>query len=150
MFLEASASALRSATFALKKLLAEKQGFTEWYEAKQKEMRGDPVLRWIIELRNAAEKEGLILAEYGPRTIIRYYKNGSAKSEAAAPELRIEGLESGDVVAALAEAHRRISLVVEEAHKLFLPKPPGRQILISLETVRETDDGGWEHFTPSK
>ena len=148
MFLEALTSTLRSATFSLQKLLGAQPGFREWFDEERRRMGNDPILRWAVDVRNAAEKEGLVLAEYGPKAIAYYYKDGSVKAERSCPELRIEGLVVSDVVAALPEALRRISLVVEDAHKRFLPESEGRTIVLRMEYVRETDDGGWEHFNP--
>lgn len=51
-YLSAFVSALRSVTFYLQKQYAHEPAFAAWYEAKQQEMRADPVLRMLVEKRN--------------------------------------------------------------------------------------------------
>jgi hypothetical protein len=65
MFLESVAINLRSATPALQKVCSGINGFDRWYAGKQDEMRADPRLRWLVEMRNGAEKEGLVMGVYG-------------------------------------------------------------------------------------
>jgi hypothetical protein len=53
-YLSAFVSALRSVTFYLQKQYAHAPAFAPWYEAKQQEMRADPVLKLLVEKRNMA------------------------------------------------------------------------------------------------
>ena len=50
--------ALRNITFVLQKELAHSDGFEEWYETKQDEMREDESLKWLVNARNYIVKEG--------------------------------------------------------------------------------------------
>jgi len=148
MFLEAFLTALRSATFALQKMFADHPDFPEWYKRKQESMREDQELRWIIELRNMAEKEGVILAEYGPSTIVRFHRDGLVEAEAGTPSLKVEGLDQEDLLPHLQSSLAKISVIIDEAHELFAPEK-SRSHVIRVEYVRETGEGSWEHFDPS-
>ena len=53
-YLSAFVSALRSVTFYMQKQYAHEAAFGPWYEAKQEEMRADPVLKMLVEKRNLA------------------------------------------------------------------------------------------------
>jgi hypothetical protein len=148
MFLEAFLSTLRSATFALKKMLNEHAEFEIWYARKQEEMRRDPHLRWVIDARNVAEKEGIILAEYGPHAVVRVHKDGSVENEIRNPTLKIAGLDSEDVYPRLEECLARLSALIEEAHETFKPVNIREKKRFSIEFTREREDGTWEHFDP--
>lgn len=50
--------ALRNVTFVMQKELAYAEGFVEWYEKQQDEMRKDESLRWLVNARNYVVKEG--------------------------------------------------------------------------------------------
>ncbi|MCX6372597.1 MAG: hypothetical protein NTX16_05855 [Actinobacteria bacterium] len=91
MFLECFVTTLRSATFALQKMGSTTKGFRAWYEVKRKEMQADPKLRWLVKMRNAAEKEGLVLAEYGPVVVVRLHRNGMRDAVAQDPTFKIAG-----------------------------------------------------------
>lgn len=52
--LSAFLSALRSVTFYLQAQFRENPAFVEWYPKKQDEMRDDPLLRMLKELRDEA------------------------------------------------------------------------------------------------
>ena len=59
-------------------------------------MRQDPELRWLVEARNVAEKEGVEFAEYGLHLIVRVHPGGSTTVEGENPSLKIDGLRSGE------------------------------------------------------
>mgnify|MGYP001313222042 CR=1 FL=1 len=50
--------ALRNVTFVLQKELAHTDGFNEWYQKQQKELKEDESLRWLVDARNYVVKEG--------------------------------------------------------------------------------------------
>jgi hypothetical protein len=49
----------RRSTFVLQKLSSRVEGWAEWYEPRQREMRSDPLTRYFADLRTQIEKEGL-------------------------------------------------------------------------------------------
>lgn len=50
--------ALRSVTWVLKKNKAKIEAFENWYSSWEQKMKGDAVLRWLVEARNRIEKQG--------------------------------------------------------------------------------------------
>jgi len=56
--LNACLTAARSVTFVLQKELARHPWFDEWYAPWQERMRADRLMRWLVEARNAVEKQG--------------------------------------------------------------------------------------------
>jgi hypothetical protein len=56
--LNACLTAARSVTFVLQKELSRQPWFDEWYGPWQDRMRADPLMRWLVEARNAVEKQG--------------------------------------------------------------------------------------------
>lgn len=149
MFLECLVTTLRSATFALQKMGSAIDGFSAWYDAKREEMRADPQLRWLVGVRNAAEKEGLVLAEYGPRAVFRIHRDGVCTAEAGDPTFQIDGYESTNLLTDLESAVEKLSAVVEEAHTTFFQEYGRKQMRYSVEYLREKPDGSWEHFDVS-
>jgi len=148
LFLETFLSELRASTFALQKLLVHVDGFTEWYEERQGQMRADALLRWLVEARNAAQKQGLVFAEWSPHPVVQHYKDGRVQVVESATTFEVEGFDRSVTTDDLAKMLSQLSAVVEEAHDRFLPSPPARPLQLSIELVRERDDGAWEHFDP--
>jgi hypothetical protein len=145
MYLECLVTTLRSATFALQKMGSGVDGFNAWYEAKREHMRADSQLRWLVEVRNAAEKEGFVLAEYGPRAVVRFHRNGTRSAEAVEPLLKIEGIESTDLLQDLESATNELSAIVEEAHHAFFEGYGPKQLGYSMMGLQERPDGSWGH-----
>jgi hypothetical protein len=148
MFLEAFVTALRSATFTLQKVFADHPGFQQWYAKKREIMQADDELRWLLELRNVAEKEGVLLAAYGLRTIVRLHRDGSMTTEPRKPSLKVEGLAANDVLPLLEPSLLKIAAIIDEAHQLFAYERL-RPIPIEMQLIRETDDGKWEGIPPA-
>lgn len=57
--MSAFASACRSVTFAMQASLADLEGFQEWYQARQAELRVDDRARYFNEIRRLSEHVGL-------------------------------------------------------------------------------------------
>jgi hypothetical protein len=146
MFLEAYVTAIRSATFTLQKMYGNNKDFDKWYEKKQEEMRNDSDLRLIIDLRNIAEKEGVILSEYRHTINIRFYKSGKTETETGTPIIKIEGKEVDSILPLLEASLAKISTLIEEAHELFPVKTGRTPIMGKIEYIKEQEDGSWEHF----
>jgi hypothetical protein len=145
MFLEALVSELRSSTFSLQKLCSRSEGFDSWYKERQDGMRSDPDLSWVVELRNAAQKEGLVIAIWGQHAIVRFYRNGEVQAHLQVPIFRLEGVSSEVQLPRLQAAIDKIGEIVEEAHRLFVSPSP-RPIESRVDYVREQEDGAWEYF----
>ena len=148
MFLESLVTTLRSVTFALQKMGSSVEGFRAWYITKQEEMRADSQMRWLVEIRNAAEKEGLLLAEYGPHAVVRVHKEGACNAEAGEPILLIDGFKSDNLLNDLRAGLEKVSAIVEEAHARFFEGYGRKQVSYLVEYLRENPDGSWEHFDP--
>lgn len=148
MFLELLVSNLRSVTFALQKAFDNQDGFADWYAVQQSEMRSDPQMRWLIEARNQAEKEGLVLGEFGPRCIQRFFRDGRIVAESAIPSLAVCGVAADELFSNIHYAIEKLHRVVEAAHERFLADVEPRRAQFTLEYVRERPDGAWEHFDP--
>ncbi len=146
MFFEAYVSALRSATFTLQKMYANNAEFEKWYKKRQEDMRGDPELRAIIELRNIAEKEGVLLDKYAHTIFVRFYLDGKTEAEAGEPIMQVEGIKIKLTVATLEASLARISGLIEEAHEIFPVKASRTPIAGKVDYLREKKDGSWEHF----
>jgi hypothetical protein len=146
MFLEAYLTAIRSATFTLQKMYGNNKDFDKWYAKKQEEMRNDSELRLIVDLRNIAEKEGVILDEYRHTIIVRFYISGKTEAETGAPIIQIKGKEVDSILPLLEASLTKISDLIEEAHKLFPVKTGRTPIRGKIEYIREKDDGNWERF----
>jgi hypothetical protein len=58
--LNAFLSAARSVTFLMQKEMAHVLGFADWWAARQRDLKADPVARFFLELRNFSQKEGRI------------------------------------------------------------------------------------------
>lgn len=56
--LNACIQAARSVTFVLQKELKRRDWFEAFYEPWQERMKADPLMRWLVEARNAIEKQG--------------------------------------------------------------------------------------------
>lgn len=149
MFLELLLTNLRSTTFALQKQLSSVDGFSTWYSDRRDEMRKDARLRWIVDNRNAAEKEGLVAIAFGPTCVQKHFRNGTIQTEPGVPTLKVAELEAGEVLDTLGFASEYLERLVEDAHEQFVKYYPDRKAHIRLECVRETPNGSWEHFDPS-
>ena len=146
MFLEAYVTAIRSATFALQKMYGNNEDFDRWYAKKQKYMRNDSELRLIVDLRNIAEKEGVILDEYRHAILVRFYISGKIEAETGDPVIQIEGREVDSILPLLEASLTKISVLIEEAHKLFPVKVSRTPVMGKIEYIREKGDGSWERF----
>lgn len=58
-YFSAFASAARSVTFALQASLTGVDGFSEWYEPRQRALSKDPLARFFVDARNFSQKVGL-------------------------------------------------------------------------------------------
>jgi len=58
--LNAFLSAARSVTFLIQKEMSKVPGFTNWWDARRKEMRDDEAMRFFLDLRNYSQKEGRV------------------------------------------------------------------------------------------
>lgn len=56
--LNACLTAARSVTFVLRKELSKRPWFDEWYAGWEDRMREDARMRWLVQARNAVEKQG--------------------------------------------------------------------------------------------
>jgi hypothetical protein len=145
IFLELLVTELRSSTFTLQKLCAQTPGFDSWYQKKQELMASDEDLRWVVQARNAAQKQGTVLATWGPHTIVRFGRNGRVWAEMEAPLMEVESTGTEQLVPRLQAAIGKLDQIIEEAHQLFV-QPVERQFMGVIEYVRERADGTWEHF----
>jgi len=100
----------------------------------------------VVDLRNMAEKEGLIPLHYGHHSITRFYRDGRVVSEAASPTLAIEGIDSSQLMANLEFSISFLDQIVEEAHLRFGQPTEQRKYEGLLEFMRERADGSWEYF----
>jgi len=57
-YLSAFMSACRSITFALQASLSDLEGFTEWYELKQRELKKNKLAKFFLISRNESQKVG--------------------------------------------------------------------------------------------
>lgn len=143
LFLESLVTTLRSITFVLQKMGAGVDGFEEWYSSKVTAMREDPQLRWLVDTRNAAEKEGLVLAEYGPDAIVRIHLDGSTTTEVTGPVFRLDGFHSDDILADLGSALGKLSELVDEAHWRFFGRIGQKHMHMHIAYLQEGADGSW-------
>lgn len=67
---QSAIQALRSVTWILQKEKSKLAGFDAWYGSKQKLMRENPVLRWLVDARNRIEKQGDLETKSTVRTTI--------------------------------------------------------------------------------
>ncbi len=74
-------SAARAVTYSLQKDGRNIAGFSQWYEAKQNEMRNDELLRFIHEARTEDFHEGRHRLVFG--TYIKYFSTAEAGSPPA-------------------------------------------------------------------
>jgi hypothetical protein len=146
LFLEGFVTELRASTFALQFLLCRVEGFDTWYELQRELMRKDPLLRWLVDARNQAQKQGLSFAEWGFHTIVKFHRDGKVEASNVEPVMRVNGIEQAVSLKDLEHVIQRLSAVVEQAHSLYLPSIPNRQLTGMFEYIRERDDGSWEHF----
>lgn len=71
----------RAVTFGIQNLKSTEIGevrFNEWYEAKQEQMRTDPIMKYFVEVRNAIEKQGKVnvsssMTFSNPQALIQQY-----------------------------------------------------------------------------
>lgn len=61
--LNAFIQAFRNITFMLQSEDSKPDGFSEWYEKKQIEMRGNPLLRRLVDARNIVVKQSTLTAK---------------------------------------------------------------------------------------
>ena len=146
MFLEAFLSELRSTTFSLQALFHSNPGFAEWYEKQRESMREDEKLRWVVEARNMAQKVGLGFVEWGLHFAVRFPQEEAPFAEFVTPILEVEGLSQPVTLTDLELMLATIDNLVEEAHRLFLGEVAPRKNQIVMETIRQKEDGTWEHF----
>ncbi len=147
--IEAFVQFLRSATFVLQKIGSQVKGFDLWYEQKRIEMKQAPLLSELVNLRNASEKEGLIISEYGTKTIMRFYKNGKVEAQAGSPNAVINNIPIEDLIVKFEKMLGTVSKIVEEAHERgYVMIEKGGAIPFLIEFIREKADGQWEHFDP--
>jgi hypothetical protein len=57
-YFSAFVSSARSITFVLQSVLADDDRFKSWYEAKQTELKSDPLSRFFLDVRNEVQKRG--------------------------------------------------------------------------------------------
>lgn len=146
MFMESFLSELRATTFTLQKLLSSVPGFSEWYEQQRQDMQCNKNLQWLVKARNEAQKIGIEFASWGCHIIVKFPLNGDAFAESLPPILTITALDRTVTVFDLEQMLVHIERLVEEAHDRFYPHPPNRNYQMVLETLRELEDGSWEHF----
>ena len=148
--LSAFLTSLRSVTLVLQKEAKKLTGFTEWYAKKQEEMRQDPLLRTVVELRNEVEKEGAPtpLADFS--IVVRTHADGTVDGGVVFTGFSIEGRafslrECGGAL------ERMMDLVVEAGKQGFLQaEAKGRKIPWRLLTLKEDADGKWRYADPGK
>ena len=146
MFLEACVTSIRSATFTLQKMYGNNKAFKEWYVKKQDDMGKDSELCSIVDLRNIAEKEGVILDEYRHTILVRFYRDGKIEAETGEPIIQIEGIKFDSIFQLLEKSLMKISELIEEAHKLFPVKTGRTPVMGKIDYLREKEDGSWERF----
>lgn len=145
--LNAFLSALRSVTWVLQKEAHDLAGFADWYEKRQQEMKADPTLKKVVELRNVAEKLGSAIPEISLSVMVRRRKEGGLEVGALMEGFRIDGHDF--TLSHCHDALTAISEVVSKAGEAgFLQvKPENRNINFLVKTVREHDDGSWHYFS---
>ena len=146
MFLEACVTSIRSATFALQKMYGNNKDFEKWYATKQEDMGNDSGLRSIVDLRNIAEKEGVILDEYRHTILVRFYINGIIEAETGEPIIQVEGIKIDGILPFLEASLAKVSELIEEAHKLFPVKVSRTPVMGKIEYLKQKKDGSWERF----
>lgn len=147
--IEAFVQFLRSATFVLQKVCSQINGFNLWYEQKRMEMRQDPLLSELVDLRNTSEKEGLVIVEYGVRTTMYFFRNGKVEARAATPKAVINNVTIENLIVKLEKMLETVSRIVEEAHEQgYVKVEKGGMMPFLIDFRRETADGQWEHFDP--
>ena len=87
-----------------------------------------------------------MFAGWGIHLIVRFPKSSEPFAEALPPALTIKALNRTVTLDALEEMLTYLDQLVEDAHARFYPNPPAQHHEIRFETVRERDDGTWEHF----
>jgi hypothetical protein len=148
-YIEAFVQSLRSATFVLQKAGSQIPGYADWYASKQEEMRQDPLLKALVNLRNATEKEGVSLVEFGLSTVVKRYADGRLNVEAGLPKICVLGHPIPDPLASFDRALLTLHALVEEAHQQgFVRIPENKQAQINFEFMCERPDGTWEHCDP--
>lgn len=69
-YFSAFVSAARSVTFVLQFVLGKIDGFDQWYEKRRKEMQENEIMRFFLDRRNEALKEGITSINSG-----KFYKD---------------------------------------------------------------------------
>ena len=132
MFLEAFVVELRAAFVCLRKLFKHKPQFDSWYKVQQSKMENNKLLKWLLDVRNQSQHEGIFLSEYKLHTVVRHRFTGKVEATVVSPQIRIDRIDGTITIAELREMADMVEILVEEAHKAFFVPTASRSIPIDL------------------
>jgi hypothetical protein len=129
-YFSAFVSAARSVTFALQGVMKSRvDGFDEWYERKQGELRRDPLARFFHDARTEVQHFGLNAANVGHlktvngKSVVKLYFGSSTHG------VPLKNAPSCDVVTACARYLTSIVALVHECCEVFGPAIDPREYL---------------------
>lgn len=115
--LNAFLSAARSVTFLIQKEMLKVPGFTNWWDARRKEMRDDEAMKFFLDLRNYSQKEGRV-AIFGQGSSSRRWFHWFASGTVIVPEC-LRAIEVADACRMHLAKLARLTLQVAEAFPVW-------------------------------
>ena len=128
---EALVQDLRNVTFRLQSVKSQINGFDAWYEMRQREMRGDEVLRWLNDARiEIVKKSGLRSSSFARVSVIDSYLEPPTFSTQLPVDLSTEELVAQTI--AVLPPRIRQHLTLEIRRRWEAPSLPGLELLFAL------------------
>lgn len=109
----AFSSAVRSVTFCMQATLSDLEGFKEWYEQHQSDLKKKSLARFFLEARNISQKVGAIPISYGSMIdgkVLHYFDSQN-------PEFK--NLPEQDVISSCQEYFKTILKIVYDSYVDF-------------------------------
>lgn len=116
--LNALLQSLRNVTFALQKLKSKLEDFDNWYSTEQARMKGDPVLKWLVDSRNRIKMGDLETHSENWAFLIRNYFDETILLKSEADQWK--SLKSNRVTSTFSGPVRKPpSMTIEEIRDSF-------------------------------
>jgi hypothetical protein len=145
-YFSAFVSAARSISFAMQAVLKDVEGFPQWYAERQQRLRGIPLARFFVTVRNETQKIGHSPVNSGAS---QWLGNGQWDSEyyfVGGYEGDVMDIPSSDIVTACSDYMKLLVELVYDCYNEFNILSPQsffsvsnlRRLGLSLEDVEET------------
>lgn len=119
-YFSAFVSAARSVTFALQAVMkSQVDGFEEWYEFKQKELKQDPLARFFHDARTKAQHVGLNSVNAGRMTVVDGKPVVQLFFQSSTANVPLKNVPPYDVVTSCTRYLTSLVSLIHECYEVF-------------------------------